>query len=210
MRRWLRHLFLIGGALGFCGCEKQAKINSDKLDSLADRLARQEQVQSNKMLLLQAQLALLGPQLDRETSTYFEKNHDAALFFHTNTLFLLLTIDKHIESQLQSAQAQLLEQSEAGFKYHTNQLGTMLQSAAHIEETMQSQLNQLEEKINAESARLHAATSNALMLELPRPTEPTTNEVAWQKQIQAELAGLKHELEAIKTRLVTTNLPVAP
>jgi hypothetical protein len=206
---WLRQIFLIGSVAWFCGCEKQSKINGDKLDSLADRLAREEQVSSNKMLFLQGQLALLGPQLDKEAGDYFAKNHEAALFFHTNTLFLLVTIDKHIESQLQATETELAAQARTLYRDHTNELGTLLLSVAHIEETVQGQLNQLEEKINAESARLHAATSNALMQEIKLPPATTADELAWRKQIQGELASLRHELETIKARFnpATTNLP---
>ena len=210
--RCVRQIFLILGAAWFCGCEKQAKTNGEKLDSLAGRLARQEQVQSNKMLLLQAQLALLAPQLDKETAEYFEKNKDAALFFHTNTLFLLLRIDRHIEEQLAAAAAERAGQNETIHNYHTNQLGTLLYCTAQIEETMQNQLNQLEEKINAESARLNAASSNALIQQMKNPAPTAADEIAWRKQIQVELAAFRHELEMLKSRLpaAPTNLPAAP
>jgi hypothetical protein len=209
MMHWTRQIFLTGSVAWFCGCEKQAKINGDKLDQLTDRFAREEQMQSNKMLLLQGQLALLGPQLDKEAGDYFAKNHEAALFFHTNTLFLLLTIDQHIEAQLQTTETELAAQARTLYHDHTNELGTLLLSAAHIEETVQGQLNQLEEKINAESARVNSATSNALMQELKLTPAPTADELAWRKQISDELANLRRELEAIKTRFnpAATNLP---
>lgn len=210
--RVFRILFLAAVAAIFSGCEKQAKLNNEKLDQLAARLAQQEMVQSNKMLLIQAQLALLAPQLDKEASEYFEKNRDAALFFHTNTLYLLLNIDKHIETQLEKAELERAGISNAMFSYHTNQISTTLYGVAQVEETTQDQLNKLEERLNAEAARLSHTTSNALMQEIIRPAELTTNEIAWRKEMQDTLAAIRRELESLKARLPAppTNLPIAP
>ncbi len=196
--------------IALCGCDKQAKINSQKIDILSDKIVHQEQIQSKQLALLQAQMAMLAPQLDKETSAYFEKNHDYALFFHTNTLFLLITIGKQIEAQLQAADVARTEQNSRTYSYHTNQIGTAYLCAAQIEEELTALTKRLEEKINAETRQTSANMSNALMNQIERSTAPTPLELAWRKQVESELAQIQHELDAIKTRLVSTNPPAVP
>ena len=88
-----------GLILFLCGCNKQAKINSQKIDDLSRRITLLEQNQARQMQILQTELNELAPELNKVNSTYFEKDRDAALFFHTNTLYLLLTIGKQIETR---------------------------------------------------------------------------------------------------------------
>src|ERR1700744_2776094 len=88
------------GASLFCGCDKQAKINSEKIQTLSQKIAEVEQVQSKQMAVIQSELASLAPTMDKMNNNYFEKNRDDALFFQTNTLFLLLTVGKQISAQL--------------------------------------------------------------------------------------------------------------
>ncbi len=200
----------LGGLLALCGCEKQAKLNSQKIDLLTDKLAQQEQQQSKQLAVLQTQLAMLAPQLDKETSAYFEKNRDYALFFHTNTLFLLLTIGKQIEAQLTAADAARAEQNEHAYHYHTNQLSTAYLCAAQIEEELTALTKKLEEKITAETRQTAAGLSNALANRITSATAPDATEIAWRKQIEAQTAQIQRELQAIRALLAATNPPAAP
>ena len=49
-------LFPLVGAVLLCGCNKQARINSQKIDILSKQIIKQEQDQSKQMELLQAEL----------------------------------------------------------------------------------------------------------------------------------------------------------
>jgi hypothetical protein len=200
----------LGLILALCGCDKQAKINSQKLDALSEKIVHQEQIQSKQLALLQAQMAMLAPQLDKEASAYFEKNHDYALFFHTNTLFLLITIGKQIEAQLSAAEAARTEQNFQLHTYHTNQVNTTLLCAAQIEEELTALTKRLVENINAETRQASAGMSNALANQIAQTATPTAAELEWRKQMETQAAQIFRELEAIKLRLANTNLPAAP
>ena len=206
----LFHWLWLGGALLLGGCDKQAKINSQKIDALSEKVIHQEQIQSKQMALLQAQMAMLAPQLDKETSAYFEKNHDAALFFHTNTLFLLLTIGKQIEAQLQAADAARIAHDSQTYGFHTNELNTMYLCAAQIEEAMNGRAGQTEEKINAETKRAGAALSNALLEQIKLAAAPDAAEIARRKKLDAAVAQIQRDLETINARLANTNPPTVP
>ena len=58
------------------------------------------------MAAIQSQLTALTPALDKINNSYFEKSHEDAFFFHTNTLYLLLTVDRQIEAELQVAETE--------------------------------------------------------------------------------------------------------
>src|ERR1700722_6296507 len=139
---------LIGAAL-LCGCGKQTKINGEKIQILSQNLVQFEQSQSRQMAVLQSQLTSLAPMLDRINNSYFEKNREDALFYHTNTLFLLLTMDKKIESQLQDAEIERASENSQAYYYHTNQTDTMYFCVTQIEDAMAAQENRIENEVNA-------------------------------------------------------------
>ena len=203
-------ILCLASGLVLCGCDKQAKINSQKIDVLSEKMVHLEQIHAKQFAILQAQMAMLAPQLDKEASAYFEKNHDYALFFHTNTLFLLITIGKKIEAQLQAAESVQADQNFLAYKYHTNQISTTYLGAAQIEEEMTALAKRLEQKINAETWQSSAALSNALMNQIVISAMPSAPEVAWKQQMESQLIQIKRDLEAIKTRLANTNEPAAP
>ena len=206
----LFHEFWLVGAVLLVGCDKQAKINSQKIDILSEKIAHQEQIQSGQMKLLQAQMALLAPQLDKETSAYFEKNHDYALFFHTNTLFLLLTIGKQIEAQLSAADAARTAHDSQTYNFHTNELGTLYLCAAQIKEALNGQQNRMAESINAETKRVSEVLSNALLEQIKLSATPDAAEIARRGKLEAIVVQMQRELEVIKVRLAGTNPVTAP
>src|SRR5664280_2612252 len=108
-----------------CGCNKQTKLNTAKIEALTQNLVQFEQSQAKQMAEIQSQLAALAPTLDKMNDFYFEKSHDQAFFFHTNTLYLILMVDKNIESQLSVANTERAAQDKQLYGYYTNQLGTL-------------------------------------------------------------------------------------
>ena len=173
-------------------------------------------MQANQGLLLQSQLKSLPPTLDKMNSSYFEKNQDAALFFHTNTLYLLLTVGKQIESQLQAAEAERQAQSAQSFSFHTDQTNLMQLGTARVEEALISQEKRIEDKIIAENRRANADLSNALIRAVSegwskqiKALAPDATEVARRRKLETDVAQIHDELARLKAWLENANRPAA-
>lgn len=200
------------GAILFCGCDKQAKINSEKIQALSQKIGELESVQSKQLAVIQSELNSLAPTMDKMNNTYFEKNRDDALFFHTNTLFLLLTVGKQISAQLGVADTERQTQNSLAYSYHTNQLSTLYLCTAQIEDVLSTQQSQLqaamtalesriEDNINNETKQANAALSDALVKQIKLSTTPSADEIARQTKMAADVAQLQRDLAAIKSRL---------
>jgi len=209
-----KHILLISlsGAVLLCGCDKQTKLNGQKIDALSQKLARLEQMQANQVMLLQSQLKSLPPTLDKMNSSYFEKNQDAALFFHTNTLFLLLTVGKQIESQLQAADAERQAQNSQAISFHTNQINSIYLCTAHVEDALTSQEKRIVDKITAENRQANAVLSNALIRAVNevlskqiKTLAPDAAEVARRRKLETDVAQIQDELVRLKAWLENTN-----
>jgi hypothetical protein len=199
-------LFLLAGAALLCGCDRQAKINSQKIDILSQKIFQLQQSQSSQMMVLQSELTSLAPMLDKMNDTYFEKNRDDALFFHTNTLFLLLTIGKQIESQLEAADAERRADSSLLFGYHTNQLDTMVFCTLQIENAMTTQESNIEDQVNAETRQVGTVVGDELLDQM-KSLAPDPDETARRRKLEADVAQMQRDLDAIKARLEITNDP---
>jgi hypothetical protein len=199
-------LLSLSGAVFLCGCNKQAKINSEKIDILAQKIVQLEQIQSRQMAVLQSELTSLAPELNKMNSSYFEKNRDDALFFHTNTLYLLLTIGKEIETQLQVADTEREAQNSLAYFYHTNQLSTMYLCTAQIEDAMAGQESNIEDNVNAETRRVSTVLSDALLKQI-KLSAPDAVETARRKKMEADVVQIQRDLDQIKAQLGITNQP---
>lgn len=202
-------LFSICGTVLLCGCDKQAKINNQKIDLLTKQIIQLEQVQAKQSALLQSQLISLAPQLDKMNSAYFEKNRDDALFFHTNTLYLLLTIGQQIEAQLQTADAERMTQNQKVYAYYTNLMAETYMGTAQIQQTLTAQESRTEENINAETRRVNLALSDALLKQIKLSTTPGAADIAQRDEMRSALMQLQSDLEVIKLRLAITNQSAA-
>jgi hypothetical protein len=203
--------FALTVAALLCGCDKQTKINTQKIEVLTRNISQFEQNQTKQMAAIQAELTSLGPMLDKMNDFYFEKSHDQAFFFHTNTLYLLLTVDKKIESQLQVADteraAQNAAQNTQTYAYYTNQMGTLFLCTAQIQDAITAGERRLEDNLTAETLRSSAATKDELLKQIKVLT-PDTEEIARRKELAADVAQIKTELEVIKAQLgQLTNRP---
>ena len=214
-------LISLVGALFLCGCNQQAKINSQKIDLLTQNIIQLEQKQNQQMAILQSELISIAPNLNKANNIYFEKNHDDALFFHTNTLFLLLTIGKQIEAQLQVADTERNAQNSQIYNYHTNQLEELYLCTAQIETALNNQKSwiqdaqngqekRLEENVNSQIGQANAALSDALQKQIQAAAKPDADEIAWQTKMAADVAQIQSDLVRVKTWLIPmTNQPVA-
>jgi hypothetical protein len=194
-------LSLISAVL-LCGCGKQTKINGEKIEILSQKIVQLEQNQSKQLAVIQSQLASLTPMLDKMNNYYFEKGHDEAFFFHTNTLYLLLTVGQKIESQLKVADAGRAEQNSLAYSYHTNQTATMYLYTAQIQDAMTGQESRVENNVNAETRSMGDELLKQIKL-----SAPDAAETARLKEMETDVAQMQHDLALIKARLGITNQP---
>jgi hypothetical protein len=182
-----------------CGCDKQTKINSEKIELLSRNIIQFEQNQVRQMATIQTELTSLGPMLDKMNDFYFEKSHDQAFFFHTNTLYLLLMVDKKIESQLQLADTERAAQNAQAYDYYTNQMATLFQ----VQDALAAQEGRIEDKVNAETKSVSDNLQQQIKL-----LAPDAAEIARRQEMAATVAEIKRELDQVKAQLgALTNQP---
>ncbi len=202
-------LLLLTVAALFCGCDRQTKINTEKIEILSQRMVQLQESQARQMAVFQTQLTSLAPMLDKMNSYYFEKGHDDALFFHTNTLYLLLTVDKKIESQLQVADTEREAENSLAYSYHTNEMDMMRFYNAQMQEALAAQEKRIEDAINAETRQAATNLGDELLKQI-KLSAPDATETARLTQMAADMAQIRRDLETIKAQLgQITNQPVA-
>jgi hypothetical protein len=198
-------LLSLAGAVLLCGCNKQEKINSQKIDVLSEKLNLLEKSQAEQMQVIQAELTSLAPELTRVDNSNFERNREDSLFFHTNTLYLLLTIGKQIEAQLQMADTERQTQNMLAYTYHTNELSTMYLCTAQIEEALADQQKAIVDGVNAETRQTSSALNDDLEKQAQASATAEADEAARRKQLTDEIDQIQRDLVAIKARLGITN-----
>jgi hypothetical protein len=202
-------LAALAGAALLCGCGKQTKINTAEIKILTQQMVLLQQSQAKQMAEIQVQLASLTPMLDKINNFYFEKSHEDALFYHTNTLFLLLTVGKNIESELQDAETGREADSALAFSYHTNALDMMNVYAGQIQDAMTAQESRIEDKINDETRQAIADMRDELLKQI-KQSAPDDAEITRRTEMEADVAQIKLDLDQIKAQLGTmTNQPAA-
>ena len=192
------------GAVLLCGCDQQAKLNGEKIEALSQQVIQLQQNQLREITALQTQLTALTPALDKINNSYFEKSHEDAFFFHTNTLYLLLTVDRKIEAQLQVAETERQADSSLAYYYHTNQTDTMYFCVAQIENALEAQGAQIADKVNTQTR----VTGDQVMGQI-KLLVPDDAEIARRKELAAEVSELKQDLDEIKAQLKITSAPPA-
>jgi hypothetical protein len=201
-------LLALAGTVLVCGCNKQTKINTAKIEALSQQTAEFQQNQAKQLATIQTQLTSLAPMLDAMNNTYFAKSKEDALFYHTNTLFLLLTVGRKIESELQVADAERKTEHTLAFYYYTNQNDTMYFCTARIEAALATQGKIIANDVNATTAQAVTNLSDDLLKQI-KLLAPDEAETARRQQMAADVAQIKSDLELIKARLGITNLPAA-
>jgi hypothetical protein len=205
-------LITVAGAVLFCGCDNQTKMNTEKIAVLSQKLLLLQEFQTKQLTALQSQLASLEPKLDKMNGSYFEKSHEDAIFFHTNTLYLLLLVDRKIEAELQTAETERQAEQALTGAYQTNLVDLMILGNTQIQNSITGQGNRLETNINgvnAETRRVSAALSEELAKQI-RLLAPDAAELTQRRQMAADLVQIKSELSQIKAQLANTNSPITP
>jgi hypothetical protein len=199
---------LTGAAL-LCGCGKQTKINTEEIKILSQQMVQLQQTQAKQMVAIQSELTSLAPMLDKINNFYFEKARDDALSYHTNTLYLLLAVDKNIESELQIAATEREADSSLAYSYHTNEMDLLNFHAAQIQDAMAGQESRIGDKVNAETRRVGADMSDELLKQI-KLSAPDEVEIARRRELAADVAQIKRDLDQIKMQLgQMTNQPAA-
>ena len=200
-------LIALAGAALLCGCGKQTKINSAEIKILSQQMIQIQQNQARQIAAIQSQLASLAPMLDKINNYYFEKSRDDALFYHTNTLYLMLAVNSRIETELQKAAADRKTDSALAFSYHTNSMNLLNFYSAQIQEAMIDQEIRIEARVNAQTKQAGADTRDELLKQI-KLSAPDEAEIARQRAMEADVAQIKRELDQIKAQLgQMTNAP---
>ena len=160
------------------------------------------------MTNLQSGLNSLAPMLDKINGTYFEKSHEDAFFFHTNTLYLLLTVDRKIEAELQVAEHERQFEHDLAFYYHTNETDTMYFCVAQIQDALAGQEIRILDKVNSQTRQSLQSLNDELVKQI-KLSAPDDAEIARRKQLAADVSEIKRELEAIRLQLAASNPPAA-
>jgi hypothetical protein len=202
-------LLSLAGAALLCGCGKQTKINTEEIKILSQQMIQLQQSQAKQMAAIQSQLTSLAPMLDKINNFYFEKARENELTYHTNTLYLLLAVDKNIESELQVADTERQAASSLAYSYHTNEMDMLNFYAAQVQDAVTTQESRIEDKVNAETRRVGADLSNELLKQI-KLVAPDEAETARRRQLEADVAQIKRDLAQIKAQFTQmTNPPAA-
>jgi hypothetical protein len=205
-----KHLLpLLTGAALLCGCDRQTRLNTEKIELLSQKMVQLQESQARQMAVFQAELTQLAPMMDKMNGIYFEKTHDDALFFHTNTLFLMLTVDKKIESQLQVADTERAADGALAYAYHTNEMDMLHFYHTQLQDALTAQEKSIEDEIAAAHAGTRQLATN-LSDELSREIKlsaPDAAETARWQQMEADVAQMRQDLAALKAQLGQPSVP---
>ena len=147
----------------------------------------------------------LAPELDRINSSYFEKDQDAALFFHTNTLYLLLTIGRQIEGQLQLADTERQTANGLDYTYHTNQLGALYICTTQLVQAVEDTRKAVVEEVNQSTRQSVGEAEADTVAAVKAASAPDPGLEAWRQQMMASLAQINQRLDVLASRIPATN-----
>lgn len=207
----IRLLLALAGTAFLCGCDNQTQVNTQKIDVLTQKIFILEQAQAKQLTEMQSQLAGLPPLLNKMEDDYFTRSQDKALFYHTNSLYLLLAIDKKIQAQFKQADDARETAASLAYYYHTNQTDTVYFCARQIADAMNAQEKRIEDSVITETRQLNTTLGDELAkqikLSAPDKTEAKA-QAAKLVTVEARLAQMQRDLDQIKTLLANTNPPV--
>ena len=194
-------LLVLAGLFFLCGCSKQTQTDSETIEALSRKAMQLQYSQAR-------QLMALAPALAQTNSYYFAKSYDNALFFHTNTLYLLLAISKNIQEQLRAAEADRAADNLPLRQNQTNLADRLFFCTAQITTALAEQEKRMQENLNAETRRVGAALNDSLAKQI-RSLAPDKAEIARRAKLEADVVQIQRDLDAIKARLGITNPPTA-
>lgn len=187
-----------------CGCNKDIRIKTEKIDELTQRMFAMQQEQARQLAEMRSQLSALPVHLDKTQLDYFVRGQEKALFYQTNALFLLLAVDKKIQAQfLEAAEARVAANQQA-IAIHTNETELALYCTAQITAALASQEKSIFEDLSEEIHQASATLGNNLT-NLVRQLAADTPYDDRLKSIETELTQIQRDLGMVKARLGITN-----
>jgi hypothetical protein len=168
-----------------------------------------QQAQSKQLADLQAQLAVLASRMDKTAADYYVQSQDKALFYHTNTLYFLLTIDKKIQSELQLAEAARASDSSRAFFYHTNTLDTIYFCTSQIADALTAQEKRLQDSVKTETAQWGKTLGDELASRKKVAAEDHDEMMKQLAALQTKLAQIQSDLNQLKAQIGGANRPAS-
>ncbi len=200
-----------------CGCDKDTEVKTHNIDVLTQKMFILQQSQQQQLFAIQKQLAAMPAQMDKAASNYFASVQDKALFYHTNSLYLLLAVEQRIQDQFQQAAAARDAANLLAYSYHTNTTDTVYFFANQMAGAMAGQEKKTVDDINAETRKLTEALGGELAAQIKQAAPDKTDSAklkemqAALQQIQPVLQQIQRDLDALKSRLNSTNpVPASP
>jgi hypothetical protein len=196
-----------------CGCDKENKARIQNIDAVTQKLIAQQQEQARQLAEVRAQLSTLPVQMDKTQFDYFLKGQEKALFYQTNLLFLLLTVDKNIQSQFQLVNEAREAASRQAFMFHTNEMDVTVNCISQLITAVASQEKNIIESLSNEVQRSQANLSRDLAKQLQQ-LAADKSEATRLKAIEADLTRIQRDLASLALQFAGTNpapqLPGSP
>jgi len=204
------YLFIaLVGALFLSGCDKQTQLNVQEINSLTQKMFANQQEQARELAALKAQMAVLPVQMDKTLLDYFVKSQEKALFYQTNALFLLLAVDKKIQSQFDLAAEGRELASRQAHAFHTNENELIIYCTAQTAAAIAAQEKRITDNLGAEIRRASTTLGTDLTNQFRQLTADTLaadkSDATRLQAIQADLTRMQRDLDLLKARLAATN-----
>ena len=194
-------LILCTGLFALCGCDKQVQVKTEKIDVLTQKMFILQQAQSKQLENLQTQLAVLSARLDKTEADYFVRSQEKALFYHTNTLYFLLAIDKRFQSQLDLATAARTAANSQAYIYHTNVTDTVLFCAAQIADGMAAMEKRVQDNARTNAVQLGGMVIEELDKQSNSAAADRADIVRQIKSLETKLAQVQRNLDLLQSQL---------
>lgn len=197
-------LLAFGAAVLLCGCNQQTQRNTEKIDVLTQKMFVLQQAQTKQLEAIQKELASLPPLTESLTKKYYQENQAKALFFHTNTLYFLVAIDKRIQQELEQADTARQASDQLAYFYHTNQNDTTYFCASQVTDAIDAQEKRLEQNVGDTVRQVNSALNKQLSKQIQSlaPDKAQIQAIATkQAAIETKLTQIERELSQIKTLL---------
>ena len=154
-KAWI--LLSLAGLIVVCVCYQQTRTNTKKIEALSQKIVQLQQSQATQLQTIQMQLTSIAPMLTQTNSYYFAKSYEKALFFHTNTLYLILTIGEKIDEQLEILGKERQAEDAVLGQYHTDLTNEVIFSTAEIKSDVVGLEQRIQEAINLETKQVGAS-----------------------------------------------------
>ena len=188
---------MLAGLASLCGCNKDIRVKTEKIDELTQRMFAMQQEQARQLADMHSLLAALPVQLDKTELDYFVKGQEKALFYQTNVLYLLLAVDKKIQVQFEEAARASDAAKQQAYIYHTNETELAVYCASQVATALAAQEKRVVDDLNTELQKVNT-TVNAL---LTNQSSGQKSQTATLQDLANRLARLQQELDLIQARL---------